>query len=285
MPHTTGLLGAVFVKVVGASLFSNCPAIQPPPDFDGCYFAQFLFSTEFLIPGALVLGITLVSQTAGVLLGFPLALGRISRNRVFKAAADAYVYLFRGTPLLLQVLLVYDGLASVTGNPEYLHFITLNAVVAGSIALALNEGAYMAEIIRAGLQAIDPGQADAAKALGMTRWQMMRRIVIPQALRIIVPPTGNEYINMSKNTALLSVISVNELLDQAQKYFSIFRPFESLIVAAMWYLAITTVLTRIQARIEASFGERRDMEAAVRPGFFRRAFAGTEIVSRVGQRG
>jgi polar amino acid transport system permease protein len=254
-------------------MFPNChqPLAQ---NFDGCYFAQLLFGTSFLVPAALVLAMTVVAQTAGVILGFPLALGRMSRNHLQKAPADLYVYLWRGTPLLLQIFLIYDGLAQVAGDS--VHFITYNPVIAGGMALTLNEGAYMAEIIRAGLQAIDPGQADAAKALGMTRWQAMRRVIIPQAMRIIVPPTFNEYINMSKNTALLAAISVNELLDEAQRFVSLnFRPFEAILVAGIWYLAITSVLGRIQGRIEAGFGERRELAGIPRVGFFRRSVMGT----------
>jgi polar amino acid transport system permease protein len=258
---------------LATTLFPSCH--QPlSPNFDGCYFAQLLFGTSFLVPAALVLAITLGAQTVGVILGFPLALGRMSRNRLLKALADLYVYFWRGTPLLLQVFLIYDGLAQVGGTA--VQFITFNPIAAGALALTLNEGAYMAEIIRSGLQAIDPGQTDAAKALGMTRLQTLRRLVVPQALRIIVPPTFNEYINMSKNTALLAVISVNELLDEAQRYVSLnFRPFEAILVAGIWYLAITTVLTAIQSRIEAGFGERRDQAVAPRAtGAFRRFFMG-----------
>jgi polar amino acid transport system permease protein len=150
-------------------------------------------------------------------------------------------------------------------------------VVAGCLALALNEAAYMTEIIRAGLQAVDPGQVDAAKALGMTRWQVMRRIVIPQAMRIIVPPTFNEYINMSKNTSLLVIMGgVAELLYTAQAFYSAnFRVFEALGVAAIWYLIITSFLTRIQSSIEKRFGERQELGPASRYHFLRRLMIGS----------
>jgi polar amino acid transport system permease protein len=134
----------------------------------------------------------------------------------------------------------------------------------------------MTEIIRAGLQAVDPGQIDAAKALGMTRLQAMRYIVIPQALRIIVPPTFNEYINMSKNTSLLVIMGgVAELLFTAQAFYSAnYRVFEALAVAAIWYLLITSFLTQIQSSIEKRFGERQDVAAAARTGFLRRLMLG-----------
>ncbi len=245
-------------------------------DFDSTFFFQILFSTAFIWPAILVIEITLVAQTAGIILGFPLALGRMSRNPLFKLPVDFYLWIFRGTPLVLQILFIYDGTAELFNNPPILYPITRNAVVAGTLALALNEAAYMTEIIRAGLQAVDPGQIDAAKALGMTRLQAMRHIVIPQALRIIVPPTFNEYINMSKNTSLLVIMGgVAELLFTAQAFYSAnFRVFEALAVAAIWYLLITSFLTQIQSSIEKRFGERQDVALVERSNFMRRLMLG-----------
>ncbi|MEP6752767.1 MAG: amino acid ABC transporter permease [Candidatus Dormiibacterota bacterium] len=244
-------------------------------DFDSKFFFQILFSTAFVWPAILVIEITLVAQTAGIIFGFFLALGRMSRNPVFKLPVDLYLWIFRGTPLVLQILFIYDGTAELFNNPPLLYPITRNAVIAGTLALALNEAAYMTEIIRAGLQAVDPGQVDAAKALGMNRWQVMTRIVIPQAMRIIVPPTFNEYINMSKNTSLLVIMGgVAELLFTAQAFYSAnFRVFEALAVAAIWYLLITTFLTQIQSAIEKRFGERQDIPME-RTNFMRRLMLG-----------
>ena len=245
-------------------------------DFDSKFFFQILFSTAYIGPAILVIEITLVAQTAGIILGFFLALGRMSRNPLFKLPVDFYLWIFRGTPLILQILFIYDGTAEIFNNPPILYPITRNAVVAGTLALALNEAAYMTEIIRAGLQAVDAGQVDASKALGMNRWQLMIRIVIPQAMRIIVPPTFNEYINMSKNTSLLVIMGgVAELLYTAQAFYSAnFRVFEALGVAAIWYLLITSVLTQIQSAIEKRFGERQDMAAVERSNFMRRLMLG-----------
>ena len=245
-------------------------------DFDSKFFFQILFSTAYIWPAILVIEITLVAQTAGIILGFFLALGRMSRNPLFKLPVDFYLWIFRGTPLILQILFIYDGTAEIFNNPPFLYPITRNAVVAGTLALALNEAAYMTEIIRAGLQAVDPGQIDAAKALGMNRWQVMTRIVIPQAMRIIVPPTFNEYINMSKNTSLLVIMGgVAELLYTAQAFYSAnFRVFEALAVAAIWYLLITSFLTQIQSSIEKRFGERQDVAMAERSNFMRRLMLG-----------
>ena len=245
-------------------------------DFDSKFFFQILFSTAYIGPAILVIEITLVAQTAGIIFGFFLALGRMSRNWLFKLPVDFYLWIFRGTPLILQILFIYDGTAEIFNNPPFLYPITRNAVVAGTLALALNEAAYMTEIIRAGLQAVDSGQVDAAKALGMNRWQVMTRIVIPQAMRIIVPPTFNEYINMSKNTSLLVIMGgVAELLYTAQAFYSAnFRVFEALGVAAIWYLLITSFLTQIQSSIEKRFGERQDMAAVERSNFMRRLMLG-----------
>jgi polar amino acid transport system permease protein len=200
----------------------------------------------------------------------------MSRNPLLKLPVDFYLWIFRGTPLILQILFIYDGTAEIFNNPPFLYPITRNAIVAGTLALALNEAAYMTEIIRAGLQAVDSGQVDAAKALGMNRWQVMTRIVIPQAMRIIVPPTFNEYINMSKNTSLLVIMGgVAELLYTAQAFYSAnFRVFEALGVAAIWYLLITSFLTQIQSSIEKRFGERQDMAAVERSNFMRRLMLG-----------
>jgi polar amino acid transport system permease protein len=248
-------------------------------DFDLPFFWRILWppwGSPFMVAAGLVLLLTVVAQTAGVVLGFPLALGRISKNPLIRKPVDFYLWIFRGTPLLLQILFVYDGTAELTNNSPLLYPINRSAVIAGAITLALNEAAYMTEIIRAGLQAIDPGQSDAARALGLTRWQLMQRIVVPQAMRVIVPPTFNEYITMSKNTSLLVFIAVQELMATASNYYSVnFRYFESLSVAAIWYLLITTVLTFVQRQIEARFGERQDPRVAVnRVGFLRRAFLG-----------
>ena len=245
-------------------------------DFDSKFFFQILFSTAYIWPAILVIEITVVAQTAGIILGFFLALGRMSRNPLFKLPVDFYLWIFRGTPLILQLLFIYDGTAEIFNNPAFLYPVTRNAVVAGTLALALNEAAYMTEIIRAGLQAVDPGQVDAAKALGMNRWQVMTRIVIPQAMRIIVPPTFNEYINMSKNTSLLVILGgVAELLFTAQAFYSAnFRVFEALAVAGIWYLLITSVLTQFQSAIEKRFGERQDVATVERPNFLRRIMVG-----------
>ena len=244
--------------------------------FDVQAFYRYLFSDLFFGPVLLVVAITLVAQTAGIVLGFPLALGRISKNPLIHLPVDLYLYIFRGTPLLLQIAFIYNGIAELFNNPPTLFFITRNAVVAGTLALMLNEAAYMTEIIRSGLQAIDPGQYDASRALGLTPGQIARKIVIPQTMRIALPPTVNEYINMSKNTSLLGTISVVEIFATAEHVsLATYKVFEIQAVAAIWYLLITTLLTQLQRQVENRFGERQDL--ALKPSFARRFFTGAGL--------
>jgi polar amino acid transport system permease protein len=191
--------------------------------------------------------------------------------------ANAYIWYFRGTPLLVQMALLFFGLG-VTHIYDFpdLHFLGLSvsgAIQAGTLALGINEGAYMAEIVRAGIEAIDPGQMEAAKSLGMSYSMAMRRIVLPQAAKVIIPPLGNEFNNMMKTTSIMQVISAAELFyAYTQINARIFKPFELFIAASFYYLAMTTVWSFIQARIEGGLGERK-AEAIKTPGMFERVFA------------
>lgn len=206
----------------------------------------------------LTLSISVMSQVIGVVLGVFGALGRMSRIKPIRWIANLYVWFFRGTPLLVQITFLYFGLG-VTGIyrfPEINLFglAIPGAVQAGILALGVNEGAYMSEIVRAGILSIDPGQLEAAKSLGMTFGKAMRRIVLPQAARVIVPPLGNEFNNMLKTTSLLVIISVPELyVTFSRKNASgptVFHPFELFLAAAFWYLLLTTVWGVIQSMIE-----------------------------------
>jgi polar amino acid transport system permease protein len=194
-----------------------------------------------------------------------LALMRLSPNVLLSTSSWVYIWFFRGTPLLVQILLLNNVAAlyptvdlGVPFGPSFVHanandFIT--PFLAGLLALSLNEGAYMSEIVRAGIISVEEGQTDAAKALGMTRLQTMRRIVLPQAMRVIIPPTGNETISMLKNSALVSVIAVTELLYAAQLIYSTtYQVIPLLLVASIWYLAATTVLSIGQYYLERHFG-------------------------------
>jgi polar amino acid transport system permease protein len=222
------------------------------------------------------IAVSILAQAVGVLLGIFAALGKMSKVAIFRGIADAYIWWFRGTPLLVQMVLLYYGLGvtHIYDFPE-LHILGLivvsGAIQAGTIALAINEGAYMAEIVRAGIEAIDSGQMEAAKSLGMTYGLAMRRIVLPQAAKVIIPPLGNEFNNMMKTTSLMSVVSAAELFfGFNQLNARLFKPFELFIDASCYYLVLTTIWSLIQSRIEASLGERKTVIES--PGAFQRIF-------------
>lgn len=215
---------------------------------------QNLFSTLFLAAAWTTLWMAIVAQTCGVIIGLLLALMRISRFPVFSWFARFYIWLFRGSPLLVQILILYFGLPEVF--PVLTPFITVYS--AALVALSLNEGAYMSEIIRAGITSVDPGQLEAAKSLGMRYTLAMRRIILPQAARVIVPPLGNEFNNMLKTTSLASVIGLFELTYTAQVNGSqSFVIFELLIVATFYYLVMTTLWGYIQGWIESRMDPNR----------------------------
>lgn len=171
------------------------------------------------------------------------ALGRISANAIFNAIASFYVSLIRGTPLLVQIFVIYFALPQLD--------IVLPAIVCGIIALSLNYGAYMTEIFRAGIQAVPRGQREAAQALGMPQRLLFRRIVMPQAFRIVTPAVGNEFIAMLKDSALVSTISVHETLFMAQRLGrSALEPMTALLIAAVVYWVLTILFTFLQAGLE-----------------------------------
>lgn len=211
----------------------------------------------------LTVSISVVSQAIGVLLGVFGAVAKTSKFLPARIVGSFYVWLFRGTPLLVQLSFLFFGLSIThiyTWPPITLGGITIPPEIqAGVFALGVNEGAYMSEIVRAGILSIDPGQMEAAKSLGMTYGKAMRRIVLPQAARVIVPPLGNEFNNMLKTTSLLVILgNVPELyVTFSRKNASgptVFHPFELFLAAAIWYLALTTIWGFIQSRIERRLG-------------------------------
>ena len=231
---------------------------------------QFLFSGIFLKAAWTTLWISVVAQAAGVVLGLILALMRMSRFPLISWPARAYIWLFRGSPLLVQILILYTGIPELFPSPTVTQI--LSKIVVVLIALSLNEGAYMAEITRAGISSVDPGQMEAAKALGMRYGLAMRRIIIPQAIRIIVPPLGNEFNNMLKSTSLAAVIGLLELTGTAQVFGSqSFTEFELLIVATFWYLVLTTLWGYAQRWIENRLDpERLSADVSERKGWAQR---------------
>lgn len=212
---------------------------------------QYLLSPVFLKAAWTTLWLSLVAQAIGVILGLFLALMRMSRFPVLSWIARAYIWFFRGSPLLVQVLLLYIGLPKISG-------ILLPDFACVLVAFSLNEGAYMAEIVRAGITSVDTGQMEAAKSLGMRYPLAMRRIILPQAARVIIPPLGNEFNNMLKTTSIASVIGVYELTHISDVYGPpTFSVFELLIVATFYYLLMTTLWGYFQTWLENRMNPNR----------------------------
>jgi polar amino acid transport system permease protein len=240
------LLLAIFLIFSGANLPFGLGGIQLD--------IEFMKENWRFIAGGIpaTIGISILSIILASILALLAALGRLSKFAPFYAISTFYVSLIRGTPLYLQIFFFFLALPQLG--------IILPGLWAGVIALGLNYGAYMSEIFRAGLAAVGKGQREAAMALGMTSRQTMQRIVLPQALRFAIPPTGNEFIAMTKDSALVSATGfVHELMWRATKVGRAhFRNLEALIIAAIFYWIITLILTALQSRLEArmSRGDR-----------------------------
>jgi len=198
----------------------------------------------------LTLFLCLAAMVFSTILGFLAALGRLSGNPLAYGLATFYTSFFRGTPLLVQLMLIYLGLPQLGPVP--------GAVPAGIIALSLCYGAYISEIFRAGIQAVPNGQREAAAALGLPRWLVMYKVILPQALKLIVPPLGAQFISMLKDSSLVSMVGLWEIMFLAQSYGrSSYRYMEMLLTAAVLYWLLSIVFEAIQARIEARFPQGR----------------------------
>jgi polar amino acid transport system permease protein len=226
---------------------------------------QFFTAKAILIGLENTIIMTICAMALGIVLGVLFAIMYMSPNPVLKSVARFYVWFFRGTPLLLQLLLWFN-LALIfptLGIPGVFEARTVDLItpfVATLLGLGINQGAYTAEVVRGGILSVDVGQTEAAKAIGMTGLTALRRIVLPQAMRVIIPPVGNEVISMVKLTSVASVIQYSEILRNAQTiYYANARVMELLIVAAIWYLAVVTVLSIGQHFLEQHFskGHRR----------------------------
>lgn len=232
---------------------------------------EYLFSSQIFNGLKWTLLLTAIAMVMGVVLGIVLAVMWLSPNPIASTVSWFYIWIFRGTPVLVQIIFwgflgaIYPHLSVGVpfGGPELFGGETnvlITSFMAAIFGLGFNEAAYMAEIVRAGISSVDEGQEEAAAALGMSRIMTMRRIVLPQAMRVIIPPTGNETISMLKTTSLASVVAFPELLYQAQLIYSRnYRTIELLIVASLWYLFFTSILTAIQYYIERYYarGTRR----------------------------
>jgi polar amino acid transport system permease protein len=234
---------------------------------------DFLFDGRVMHGVRITLELTVIAMAIGIVLGVVLAVMRLSPNPLVSGASWLYIWFFRGTPVLVQILFWGIGISALYpkisigipfGGPVFASgdankLITL--FVAAILGLGLNEGAYMAEIVRAGIISVDEGQHEAAASLGMTRMQTMRRIVLPQAMRVIIPPTGNETISMLKTTSLVSTIALTELLYSVQLIYSVnFKTIPLLLVAAIWYLFFTTILSIGQYYIERYYARGASRE-------------------------
>jgi polar amino acid transport system permease protein len=224
------------------------------------YVGEFLFAPAILWGLVNTLTMTVCAMALGIALGVLIAIMRISGNPVLSTIAAVYVWIFRGAPALLQLLLWFN-LALIfptMGIPGLFEFRTVDIMtpfVAAMLGLGIQQGAYTSEVVRGGLLSVDIGQYEAARTIGMTQMKMLRRIVLPQAMRVMVPPIGNEVISMVKLTSLASVIQYSEILHNAQIiYFANTRVLELLLVASFWYLLVVSVLSVGQYYIERYFG-------------------------------
>ena len=213
---------------------------------------------NFVLEGVWVtIGVSLASISIASILALLGALGRLSSSPIAQGISGFYVSVVRGTPLLIQIYLIYLGLPQVgrqlqiLGYQELGRLFTLTAIQSGILALSLNYGAYMTEIFRAGIQSIGYGQREAAQAIGLTRWQMMRRIILPQAVRVIIPDIGNQFIAMQKDSALVSVMGIWEITYRANRLARQESKFmEMFVLAAALYWIITIVSSWLEDRLE-----------------------------------
>ncbi|MFL5860094.1 MAG: amino acid ABC transporter permease [Solirubrobacteraceae bacterium] len=257
-------IASVIILIIAASVVRS---IVVNSNFQWDVVGQYLFDHRIVSGVLKTIELTVVSMAVGIILGVLFAVMRLSPNPLVGGFSWLYIWFFRGTPLLVQLL--FWGFAGALfknlnfgvpfGGPVLISAHTNSVItpfLAAILGLGLNEGAYMAEIVRAGIISVDEGQSQAAQSLGMSRLQTLRLIVIPQAMRVIIPPTGNETISMLKNTSLVIVLgSVFDLLFATQQiYAATYQTIPLLIVASIWYLAMTSVLYIGQYFIERRFG-------------------------------
>lgn len=246
------------------------------PRFEWDVVAEFLTAKVVLDGLGVSIILTVFGMVLGAILGTILALMKLSSFKAGRGVAEFYTWLFRGTPLLIQLLFWYN-LAYLVPNIEIgLPFAqpwatwdtntVITPFIAAVLGLALNEAAYMAEIMRAGIQSVDSGQLDAARSLGFRPAQAFFRVVLPQAMRFVLPPAGSQVIGMLKGTSLVSVIAMTDLLFSVQTIYNrTFKVVPMLIVAVIWYLAVFTLLTLIQRRMEAHFSKGYGAAASPNP--------------------
>ncbi len=273
VPHPGRWVGAVLVLAVVAEVAYT---IITAPNLRWDVVGTYLFQGYLLGGVVLTLELTAIAMVVGVVLGVVLAVMRLSPNPVVSVVSWFYIWFFRGTPVLVQIFFWYNlntvlphlGLG-IPGTAVWWQANTnalITPVLAGILGLGLNEAAYMAEIVRAGIISVEHGQTEAAQALGMTRLLVMRRIILPQAMRVIIPPTGNETISMLKTSSLVFIASVPDLFTRSEQISSAnFYVIELAFVASLWYLAMTSVLTFGQYYLERYFARGSQRELPLTP--------------------
>lgn len=271
------------IVVILIGLFVRVLATNP--NLDWGIVGEYLFNPTVLEGVNNTIVITVLAQLIGIVGGLLLALARLSANPVLQVGASGYIWLFRGIPVLVQLIfwfnlgLVFPSLTlGIPGTDITFVDIPTNSAITPFVAvllgLGLNEMAYMAEIIRGGLLGVPPGQQEAAASLGMTPLQTLRKVTLPQATKLIVPPTSNQLIIMLKISALASVVTYQDLLTSVQLIYSVnLRTLELLTVASIWYVALTTLCTIGQSALERRLGKSSAV-AHHRPGLLGRLFAG-----------
>ncbi|MBP2297734.1 amino acid ABC transporter permease [Azospirillum picis] len=221
--------------------------------FDFDYFLSLLFSTRFFEPVAIVIAVSATAMVIGVVVG---TIGGIVSNSplpLLQRLVRLYVTTIRGVPVLVQIVFWYNGLPALTGGA-----VNLSAYAAGIIALGINEGAYMTEIVRSGIQSVDRGQREASQALSLSYRSMMMKVILPQAVRIAIPPTGNQVVNLIKNTSLLFTVAIPEIFATGTNIFSAnFKYFEVIAVVAIWYLLLAVGYGFLQRTLERRFAKGR----------------------------
>lgn len=223
--------------------------------WDWTAFFHYLSSPYLAKGAAITLGISVASILLGLACGLVAALMRLSSRPYLRLPASGYIWLMRGTPVLVQLIVIYTGLPQLG--------LRMNVIQAAIVGLGINEGAYLAEIFRAGIIAVPIGQSEAARAIGLSRLQVMRLVILPQALRIVIPPLGNAFNGLMKTSSLASVISMDELLRRTEMLIQLqFKVLEIFMVASLYYLAMTTIWGFVQAWIERSLARGTDAPAS-----------------------
>lgn len=273
-PFPKGRLAAWVVTLAIAAYFAW--SVANNENFGWHVVGQYFFDPVVISGLYVSLGLTVVAMAFGIVLGLLLAVARLSKDTLASTLASLFIWFFRGTPLLVQLIFWYNLSTlfptisiGIPFGPTFVSWDTnsvISPMTAAIAGLALNEAAYMAEIIRGGLLSVERGQFETAEAFGMTRARALRRIIIPQAMRSIVPPTGNQLISMIKATSLVSVIAMADLLYSVQSIYN--RTFEvvpMLLVAVIWYLLITSVLNIGQSYIERYYSRSDRRSGAAQP--------------------